>query len=167
MWWALKAPGSSTSELALTLETASRPGYRSTRRSQGRGGKCVSTAVPRSGLTRNGALSTASAGASSRGSPDSVRGCHGRGLTKASRRSGPDRAAEGAESRRGSTLHHRGPHRRERPQGDGPDRTCRQATAGIRQGSMETGSGAPLLCAPNQTTGCEPAHLGTLRCFAP
>ena len=34
---------------------------------------------------------------------------------------GEDRAAEGAESRRGSTLHHRGPHRRERPQGDGPD----------------------------------------------
>ena len=34
---------------------------------------------------------------------------------------GTDRAAEGAESRGGSTLHHRGPHRRQRPQGDGPD----------------------------------------------
>ena len=34
---------------------------------------------------------------------------------------GTDRAAEGAESRGGSTLHHRGPHPRQRPQGDGPD----------------------------------------------
>ena len=39
------------------------------------------------------------------------------------RREGPgeDRAAEGAESRRGSALHHRGPHRRERPQGHGAE----------------------------------------------
>jgi hypothetical protein len=75
-------------ELALTVETASKATVHLHKEVSDDGGKCVSTAVPRSGLTRNGALSSVSAGASSRGSPDSPRGSHGRGLTRASRRSG-------------------------------------------------------------------------------
>ena len=46
-------------------------------------------------------------------------GCPGRGLTIEKVRERIGRLKE--QARGGSTLHHRGPHRRERPQGDGPD----------------------------------------------
>ena len=82
-----------------------RPGYSSTRRSPTTGGKCVSTAVPRSALTRNGALWSASAGASSRGSADSPRGCLGPGPTPASTRSGR-RTGRLKEKSRGVAQHY-------------------------------------------------------------
>ena len=50
-------------------------------------------------------MSSASAGASSRGSPDSVRGSHGRGLTRASRRSG-ERIGRLKEQSRGVAQHY-------------------------------------------------------------
>ena len=54
-------------ELALTLETASKARLQLHKEVSEDGGEVSSTAVPRSGLTRNGVLSSVSAGASSRG----------------------------------------------------------------------------------------------------
>ena len=82
---------------------------------------------------------------------------------------GTDRAAQGAESRGGSTLHHRGPHRRQRPQGDGPDLEA-PAPPGLDGHS----SGGSTACAATRPTGTRracgaptPPSPTWKRCFAP
>ena len=89
-WWpAAKAPGSSTPNWPLT--TGDRfQGHLQLHKAGlgGRGGSASLLPFRGAGSQGTGHCPSASAGASSRGSPDSPRDSYGRGLTRASRRSG-------------------------------------------------------------------------------
>ncbi len=109
-------------ELALTLETASKARLQLHKEVSEDGGGSASLLPFRGAGSQGTGYCRAFQPALRAGARPTLRGA----LTAAGsqgHREGPgtDRAVEGAESRRGSTLHHRGPHQRERPQGDGPD----------------------------------------------